>query len=312
MTRRSKQRTRDPAETNGGLETVLRARMNGFSRAERAIAGYLLDHMDHVPFETGASIATKAGVSEMTLLRFLRLNGYANLKQLKAELRSRVSAEDDLDDVLERFKVRPAGEESLRQSLGREVRAVVKAYGLTTTPIWAEIVRLLAQAKSVFVVGFQASEGMARDFATRLLYARPGVAYVENISGTYAEVLEADPRTSVLVLVDTASYARRSLKLSARVRASDMPLVIVTDKFSHWGAEHTRYVLEGHTETHTFWDSSASLVVILNLLINGTAARLGKRAEQRFENLRQLGDFFEEFSRPQRAGRWPQTGRTIL
>jgi hypothetical protein len=29
-------------------------------------------------------------------------------------------------------------------------------------------------------------------------------------------------------------------------------------------------------------------------------ARLGRRAEQRFEELRQLGDFFEEFSRPQR------------
>jgi DNA-binding MurR/RpiR family transcriptional regulator len=83
-----------------------------------------------------------------------------------------------------------------------------------------------------------------------------------------------------------------------------MPLVIVTDKFSHWGTEHTPFVLEGHTETQTFWDSSASLVVILNLLINGVATRLGKRAEQRFDSLRRLGDFFEEFSRPQqRPGR---------
>jgi DNA-binding MurR/RpiR family transcriptional regulator len=298
MSRRTRELAQSSAGPGAGLEAALRARMTGFSRAERALAAYLLEHMDQVPFETGASIATKAGVSEMTLLRFLRLNGFANLKQLKAELRDRVAGSEDLDDVLERFKVRPPDEESLRESLGREVRAVVKAYGLTMTPVWGEIVKTLAHAKSVFVVGFQASEGMARDFATRLLYARPGVAYVENSSGTYAEVVEADPRTSVLVLVDTASYARRSLKLAAKVRAAGMPLVIVTDKFSHWGAEHTRYVLEGHTETQTFWDSSASLVVILNLLINGIAARLGRRAEQRFEELRRLGDFFEEFSRP--------------
>lgn len=299
MSRRNKELARKSPDVTGGLETVLRARMSELSRAERAIASYLLDNMDHVPFETGASIAAAAGVSEMTLLRFLRLNGYANLKQLKHELRSRMAADEDLDDVLERFKVRPAGEEGLRESLGREVRAVVKAYALTETPIWPEIVKLLAQARNVFVVGFQASEGMARDFATRLLYARPGVGYVENISGTFAEVLEAEPKSSVLVLVDTASYARRSLKLASKVRESDMPLVIVTDKFSHWGSEHTRYVLEGHTETQTFWDSSASLVVILNLLINGIAARLGKKAEHRFENLRQLGDFFEEFTRSQ-------------
>jgi DNA-binding MurR/RpiR family transcriptional regulator len=206
--------------------------------------------------------------------------------------------------VLERFKVRPAGEESLRESLAREVRAIVKAYALTASPAWPEILKLLAQARRVFVVGFQASEGMARDFATRLLYARPGVSYVGNISGTFAEVLEADPKSSVLVLVDTASYARRSQKLAAKIRQSGMPLVIVTDKFSHWGTEHTPFVLEGHTETQTFWDSSASIVVILNLLINGVATRLGRRAEQRFESLRKLGDFFEEFSRPQyRPGR---------
>ena len=286
---------------DGRLEANLRQRMRQFSPAERAIAAYLLDNMDQVPFETGASLAAEAGVSEMTLLRFLRLNGYSNLKQLKAELRSRVMAEDDLDDVLERFKIRPAGEEYLRESLGREVRAVVKAYALTATPLWSEIVALLAKSRTVFVVGFQASEGMARDFATRLLYARPAVTFVENTSGTYAEVLEADPKTSVLVLVDTIAYARRSMKLAAKARSLELPLVVVTDKFSHWAAEHTRFVLEGHTEAQTFWDSSASIAVILNLLINGVAVRLGERAQRRFAELRQLGDVFEEFSDPRQV-----------
>jgi DNA-binding MurR/RpiR family transcriptional regulator len=72
---RQKAQTRRSGADGGGLETQLRTRMAEFSRAERAIASYLLDNMDHVPFETGASIAAEAGVSEMTLLRFLRLNG---------------------------------------------------------------------------------------------------------------------------------------------------------------------------------------------------------------------------------------------
>ena len=305
MTKRPKTASPMPAGLEGGLEGRLRTRMRDFSPAERAIAAYLLDNMGQVPFQTGASLAAEAGVSEMTLLRFLRLNGYANLKQLKAELRSRIMAEDDLDDVLERFKIRPAGEANLRESLGREVRAVVKAYALTATPLWPEIVALLARSRTVFAVGFQASEGMARDFAARLLYARPGVSFVENTSGTYAEILEADPKNSVLVLVDTIAYARRSMKLAAKAHSLELPLVVVTDKFSHWAAEHTRYVLEGHTEAQTFWDSSASLAVILNLLINGVAVRLGQRAQRRFAELPQHGEFIEEFSNPRqvRAGK---------
>jgi len=76
-----------------------------------------------------------------------------------------------------------------------------------------------------------------------------------------------------------------------------MPLVVVTDMFSHWAHEFTELVLEGHTHVNTFWDSSASLSVILNLLINSAAARLGKQAEAQFERMLEYGDHFQEFEK---------------
>jgi hypothetical protein len=54
--------------------------------------------------------------------------------------------------------------------------------------------------------------------------------------------------------------------------------------------------LAGHTHIQTFWDSTASLSIILNLLINSVASTLGELSEERFNQLRDLGTYFEEFT----------------
>lgn len=280
------------------LEQMIRQRYSSLTRAEKPIATYFFDNLRFIPYETGASIAARVGVSEMTVIRFLRSIGYSNLKELKEEIRQHLSQEEnDLDNVLERFKIRTNSTALLKESLNLEIRSIVRAYELAGTDRWARIADLLATIERVHVVGFQASKGLALDFATRLKYARPGVLFIDDVNGIYSEVLESDPARTCLVLIDTASYARSSSLLAKKVRDAGMSLIIVTDKFSHWASEYTEYVLEGYTHAKTFWDSTASLAVILNLLTNAVATKLGKRAEDRFKALRQLGDFFKEFDR---------------
>ena len=280
------------------FETRLRDRSGKLTPAEQAITAYLREHLASLPFETGASIAAQAGVSEMSVIRFIRSLGFANLRDLKERLRAEQTEDGRaVDNVLERFQVRHDTAEHLRASLELEVLAVVKAYELTGTENWPKIVELFAKRRLVHVAGFQATKGVAFDFANRLKYARSGVRFVEGSAGTYSEVLEADPKTSCLVLVDTIAYARRALLLARKAKELGIPVVIVTDRFSHWAYEFTDLVLEGYTHVETFWDSTASLTVILNLLINSVAARLGAKAEERFKLLVEFGTYFQEFER---------------
>ena len=53
----------------------LRERYDQFTVAERMIAGWLLDNMASIPFETAASIGQRVGVSAMTVSRFLKSMG---------------------------------------------------------------------------------------------------------------------------------------------------------------------------------------------------------------------------------------------
>ena len=278
------------------LEGILRARMENLSPSEKGVAGYMLDNAQMLPFETGTSIAQAVGVSEMTVSRFVRGLGFDNLRDLKNRLRVSIAEkESDVDDYMARFQTRDDDSAVLQESLRLDLEAVVKAYALAKSDLWGEAATALAEAGTVYVVGFQASKGLALDFASRLLWARPNVIFVENSSGTFGEIITADPRDSLVVLVDTAAYAVRGVKLAGKLKELDMPLIIVTDKFSHWAFSYTRFVFEAHTHVRTFWDSTAGISVVLNLMIDTVATRLGPKARENFSKMSDMASLLGEF-----------------
>lgn len=273
------------------------SRRKDMTPAEKRLAGYFSDHLAMLPFESVASIAEKMGMSEMTVIRFIRTIGYKNFKELKNSLRgSMADALGALDDRWSRFQVPPQDEVTLTESLRLEVAAITDVYKLANSAIWPVIIRLLAWKEAVYVTGFQASKGLALDFANRLKYARGGVRFVEGVSGTYAEILAEPVEESALVLIDTAAYSRHALRLADRSMEMGLPLVIVTDRFSDWPHEYTDNVLQVSTRTNTFWDSPAGIAALLNLLVNAIAAELGERAEERLRRMFELGTYFDTFT----------------
>lgn len=269
-------------QTVSRLQLVLDETSKEFTRSDRLIAAYLKDNLPQLPYETGAALSERIGVSEMSFIRFVRKLGYKSLKEIKDELRSEETGPSlDIDDALERFRVRNESFGDLAESLDVQVQAIAHAYQLTTLNRWQAIVDLLARRARIFVVGFQASKGLALDFATRLEYARDNVRFIESTSGVFSELLEMDRETCCLVLFDTVAYAKKGMLLAERAKRQEIPLVIVSDHFSNWAYDFTDLVLQGHTQVNTFWDSAASLSVICNLLINAAASKLGDNATRR-------------------------------
>jgi DNA-binding MurR/RpiR family transcriptional regulator len=273
-----------------------------FSQSEEKLATYFLNNMHTLAFDTITAIAGRVGVSEMTVLRFIRLLGYKNLKALKADLRTTAS-ELDVDNILERHKLHRGSSRTLKESLDLEIKSLVDAYAQVATEKWRDISRLLASTSNVYVVGFQTSKGLALDFCTRLQYVRRGVNFVENTSGIFLEVLGEAARGSCIVLIDTVEYSTDSFKLSEVARDMGFPLIVIMDRFSHWPYEYTGHVLQASTHVRMFWDSTVGLAALTNLLIDSVAATIGKDAKQRYKQTNKLNETFKSFDeKPQAKG----------
>ncbi len=260
------------------------------SKADRAIATYMLAELGNLPFETAASLAAKVEVSEPTVGRFCRSIGYEGFKDLKNNLRNDMGDQpwligDRLRDLQERTK---AGEDQLTRGLELEMAALVAVYETTHTPEWDRVVKRLARAKSVFVVGFQTERGIAQIFVNQLQYLRDGVHLVDLASGNFADVLAMDDTDTALVMFEARRYSRQARLLAQEAHAAGIPVTLITDPYCDWGhnVADERFVVP--TSFNLFWESTAQMASLANLLVNGVFMELGPEVEARMNKIARL------------------------
>ena len=260
------------------------------SRADRALASYILAKLGTIAFETAASLAAKVGVSEPTVGRFCRSLGYRNFKDLKDQLREDIGDRPRLiSDRLRSFQARArSGEDQLARGLKLEMSGLVAVYELAQTAEWKRVVRRLTRARDVYVTGFQTERGMAQFFANQLQYLRDRVHHVDLAAGNFAEVLLGERKGACLVMFEARRYSRMARLLARDARAARIPTTLVTDAFCDWGRGSVDEMLVVPTEFNMFWDSTAQMASLVNLMMNAVFVELGPQVEKRIERISQL------------------------
>jgi DNA-binding MurR/RpiR family transcriptional regulator len=267
---------------------LLQERYESLTVAERMIAGWLLENLPSVPFETAASIGQRVGVSAMTVGRFLKELGYSGLSGLKDDLRAEMG---EAPWLLTPAQPPEAGAPDAR--LRAEMAAIADVYALAKTPAWASIAELLASARNVHVAGFQTERALAAGFAHHLGYVRPGVRSHDGRAGLYDEIITEAGPGDALVLVDVRRYSRHFRLLAERAVARDVPVVVVTDPYCPWARDLTPHILVAEVSLGHFWDMNTALGSLLNLLVDDVVGIIG--AEQVHMRLATLSDSYAEF-----------------
>lgn len=258
----------------------------------RAIAHFMLAQFQDLPFETAATLAARVQVSEVSIGRFCRAIGYANFKDLKDHLRDDIGDQPwlikDRLDALRRAS--DQRDERLSQGLKAEIAGLVGVYELARTEDWQRVALRFARARRVLVAGFQTERGLAQYFAAQMQYVRPGVQGVDLSTGNFAEVLAESeaPEETCLAIFEARRYARQALVLAREARARGIAVTLFTDRYCSWGADHASEVFSVATEVNQFWDSTAHLALLGNLLINDIFLALGEGAETRLNEIARL------------------------
>ena len=272
----------------------LNAGANSTSKVERRIAGHILANLGELPFETGASLAEKAGVSAASISRFCRSIGYGDIKELKASLKSG-SGEPAwlIGDKLREFHRRSLiGNRQLSIALEKEIAALTAVYALAVTAQFDRVVQRLARCPKVFVAGFQAERGHGTSLANNLQYLRSGVFQADVAGGHFAEILLSDPGKTCLVLFDGRRYSRLTQDLALAAEDRGIPVTLISDPYCSWARGKVTEILSVHTDLNHFWDATSAMSSLIGLLANGVFKVLGAEVETRMENVSTLYSHF--------------------
>src|SRR5919109_579249 len=78
-----------PHEASGHqtLSAYIRARFDEFSRSQKDVAQYIVDHLDEVAFQTAEELARRANTSSSTVVRFSQALGFEGFPELQGQAR---------------------------------------------------------------------------------------------------------------------------------------------------------------------------------------------------------------------------------
>ncbi len=78
-----------PHETHGHqtLSAYIQARFDEFSRSQKDVAQYIVDHLDEVAFQTAEELARRANTSSSTVVRFSQALGFEGFPELQGSAR---------------------------------------------------------------------------------------------------------------------------------------------------------------------------------------------------------------------------------
>jgi DNA-binding MurR/RpiR family transcriptional regulator len=91
--------TADSAPVHQALSAFIRSRFDEFSRSQKDVAQYIVDHLDEAAFQTAEELARRANTSSSTVVRFSQALGFEGFPELqhaaREEYRRRSTAVTD-------------------------------------------------------------------------------------------------------------------------------------------------------------------------------------------------------------------------
>src|SRR5258708_3389300 len=110
--------TPEAAHGHQALSAYIRARFDEFSRSQKDVAQYIVDHLDEAAFQTAEELARRANTSSSTVVRFSQALGFEGFPELQQAAR-------------DEYRRRPAG--------GTEALAAAPLFSLDHTEFEAAL-----------------------------------------------------------------------------------------------------------------------------------------------------------------------------
>src|SRR3981081_112094 len=76
-----------PPPGHQALSAYIRSRFDEFSRSQKDVAQYIVDHLDEAAFQTAEELARRASTSSSTVVRFSQALGFEGFPELQQAAR---------------------------------------------------------------------------------------------------------------------------------------------------------------------------------------------------------------------------------
>ena len=272
------------------LDEELRLALPDLTRAERQLATHILSHYPVVALGSITILAKAASVSTPTVVRLVQKLGYKGYPDFQASLRGEVEAM--LISPLAKHD-RWAGGVPDTHILNRFADAVMANLQATLGQIDhaefdASAAILADPARKIFALGGRITHVLADYFCSLMAVVRPGVTLLSDNPSTWPPAMLDLAQGDVLLVFDIRRYENAVLQVAEMAREQGAEIILITDRWVSPAATHAGHTLACHVEAPSAWDSTVTLMVLVETLLASVQDRTWSGTEPRMKRLEDL------------------------
>ncbi|MGR3564892.1 MAG: MurR/RpiR family transcriptional regulator [Heliomarina sp.] len=262
------------------------------TRAERQLAGAILENYPMSGLGSITRLAEKAEVSTPTVVRMVQKLGYSGFPEFQAALREELEAQISNPIDKRDSWSNTAPQEHL---LNRFTDAVIGNIRQTLAHIdpadFDAVAALLAdEAQSVFIAGGRITHALSEYLHLHLQVIRGRVQHIPTTSNAWPHALLDIEPGDVVVIYDIRRYENSTLKLAEMAAARGARTVLVTDQWQSPISRFASYSFSCRIEAPSAWDSTVAMMLLSETLIAAVQEAAWERTRDRMGALEEMFD----------------------
>ena len=282
------------------LITKIQSELPGFSKGQKQIARFILEHYDKAAFMTASRLGVTVGVSESTVVRFateLGYDGYPHLQRaLQEMIRNKLTSVQRMEVAGDRM----GGRDVLQTVLHADTDMIRVTLDEIDRDAFQGAVDALMGAKRIYILGVRSSSALASflGFYFNLLFENVTLVHTNSVSEIFEQVLRVGPG-DVLFGISFPRYSKRTLSAMKYARDRGARVIALTDSQLSPLARVADHVLLARSDMASFVDSLVAPLSVINALIVADGMSRRDEIEQTFNKLERIWEEYDVYEKPE-------------
>ncbi len=263
--------------------------MPQFSKSQKLIAGYILEHYEKAAYMTALKLGNAVNVSESTVVRFAIELGYEGYPQLQRSLQSHIKNRLTSLQRMDVARNRIGDMDPVEVVLTQDIDKIRRTIGDVNREDFAAAVNAIISAKRIYIQGAMSSSILARfmHYYLRLILDKVTLIGSVGTSEIYQQMLHIGDG-DLLVAMSFPRYASGTIQACRFARDSGAKIIAITDSENSPLTPLADISLYAYSDMVSFVDSLVAPMSLINALIVAVSDRNTESAERNFEKLERL------------------------
>lgn len=277
---------------SNNLISIIKSNFHKFSKGQKLIAQFIVDHYDKAAFMTAAKIGETVDVSESTVVRFATTLGYSGFPEMQKALQvliknklttvQRIGLNDDVinDKVKLHKKILKNEMNNMRYLFENfDIEALDKA------------TELILNANRVFVLGLRTSSTLSNYLGFYLDVALDDVKVLNNsgVNSLYEEIIRIK-ENDLLIVISYPRYSKTTIEAARFVKEHKAKIIAITDTEESPVYSLADASLLAKSNIVSFVDSLVVPLTMINNLIINISLREKEDIVEYYNTLEKLWD----------------------